>query len=68
MLNTNSTQSTTKHKLQQILLDDLAYYTKFREDILSKYKDKDNVDPLVIDEYNKIMKIIEEIKFKLKEL
>jgi len=58
----------TKHKIQQILLDDLVYYTKFREDLLSKYKDKDNVDPLVIKEYNNIVTIIEDIKFKLKEL
>lgn len=58
----------TKHKIQQILLDDLVYYTKFREDLLSKYKDKDNVDPLVIKEYNNIVTIIEDIKFKLKEI
>lgn len=47
------------------LMDDLVYYTKHREDLWAKYKDKSNLDPLIVSEYESVVKIIENIKKQL---
>ena len=47
------------------LMDDLVFYTKHREDLWAKYKDKSNLDPLVVSEYESVVQIIENIKKQL---
>lgn len=47
------------------LMDDLVYYTKHREDLWAKYKDKSNLDPLIVSEYESVVQIIENIKKQL---
>jgi hypothetical protein len=47
------------------LMDDLVFYTKHREDLWAKYKDKSNLDPLVVSEYESVVQIIENLKKQL---
>jgi len=46
-------------------MDDLVFYTKHREDLWAKYKDKSNLDPLIVSEYESVVQIIENIKKQL---
>ena len=38
----------TNNLMEKRLMDDLVFYTKHREDLWAKYKDKSNLDPLVV--------------------
>ena len=55
----------TNNMMEKRLMDDLVFYTKHREDLWAKYKDKSNLDPLIVSEYESVVKIIENIKKQL---
>jgi hypothetical protein len=55
----------TNNLMEKKLMDDLVFYTKHKEDLWSKYKDKSNLDPLIISEYENVVQIIENIKKQL---